>query len=453
MVDDNTFFTIASSGSGQLMVAADFGGGVYLYQPACPSGYQHVGFDAAADPNGTNLCFTCGEGYYGQLTADAEEVECLPCGVGTYTTASPVYGSSSCSRCAALYSTLDDASHGESSCFVFEIDLAHLFQWVMYAAGFVWFVMVLYYATRPGRLQQQEDGQSPLLAVFLVLVVPFFDLCTDVAYLAISPFYSVYIFVLCVVCFFHPVILFVLQLCQLRALPTSLRFIWWLGSAQSAGSGNEGGGECEGASARSSEGERQAAKGEAGAEASRGDFIPYPTITYPRGAGDVVTSRFALVLAFDVHDTLLTVSFEVAVWCVAVALQALTLVALPACLLVWLVVGMILQLTQTITLSPLWNMWFLLWTGDDRFCDTGPGGVDTEALNFGILHHFLLEAVPGLALQVANNTLMQSWTEDPVAIMSVCMSAVMCLSVLYKYLYHSALHAEAVGVKNVPVDR
>jgi hypothetical protein len=40
-----------------------------------------------------------------------------------------------------------------------------------------------------------------------------------------------------------------------------------------------------------------------------------------------------------------------------------------------------------------------------------------------------------------------------VAITSVSMSVIMCFSVLYKYLYHSMIHAEPVGVKNVPVDK
>ena len=181
--------------------------------------------------------------------------------------------------------------------------------------------------------------------------------------------------------------------------------------------------------------------------------MPFPTITYPRDASTVVTSRFALVFAFEVHDNLFTLTFEVLVWCVAVVLQIFTLFALPAFLLLWLVVGMILQLTQTITLSSMWNGWYLLWTGTDKFSDTGTGGVDTEDLNYGILNHFLLEAVPGLALQAVNNTLMDTWTTDALAITSIVMSIVMCVNVLYRYFYHSKLHAEPVGMKNIPVDR
>ena len=430
-----TFFTMASSGTGQLVVAGDFNGGVYLYQPACPTGYDHVGF--IADPNGTNLCFNCPQGYYGQLTADSEEVMCLSCSVGTYSADSPVYGSESCSDCPALYSTVDDASEGESSCHVFELSMPPVFQWVIYAAGFVWFVLIVYYATRPSRMK--AGGKNVMVAVLLVLVTPFLDMCTDIAYLAISPFYHVSLFVLCVLCFFHPVFFFLFRLFRLRAAPTAIRYIWWLGYDQSLGAEEDTA--------------RQSAKSEDGEEI-QGDRIPYPTITYPTGAGSAsVTTRFALLFAFDSHSNLLTISFEVLVWCVAVALQALTLVGLPVFLVMWLVVGFILQLTQTITLSALWNVWFLVWTGGDAFADTGPGGMDTEDLNYGILHHFLLEAVPEIVLQAVNSTLMRSWTADAVAITSVSMSVIMCFSVLYKYLYHSMIHAEPVGVKNVPVDK
>jgi hypothetical protein len=312
-----------------------------------------------------------------------------------------------------------------------------VFQWVIYAAGFVWFVLIVYYATRPSRMK--AGGKNVMVAVLLVLVTPFLDMCTDIAYLAISPFYHVSLFVLCVLCFFHPVFFFLFRLFRLRAAPTAIRYIWWLGYDQSLGAEEDTA--------------RQSAKSEDGEEI-QGDRIPYPTITYPTGAGSAsVTTRFALLFAFDSHSNLLTISFEVLVWCVAVALQALTLVGLPVFLVMWLVVGFILQLTQTITLSALWNVWFLVWTGGDAFADTGPGGMDTEDLNYGILHHFLLEAVPEIVLQAVNSTLMRSWTADAVAITSVSMSVIMCFSVLYKYLYHSMIHAEPVGVKNVPVDK
>jgi hypothetical protein len=436
--EEVTVYTMASSASGQLVVGMDFMGDIYLYQPACPTGYEHVGFlPAPSDPNGTNLCFNCPQGYYGQLTADSEEVMCLSCSVGTYSADSPVYGSESCSDCPALYSTVDDASEGESSCHVFELSMPPVFQWVIYAAGFVWFVLIVYYATRPSRMK--AGGKNVMVAVLLVLVTPFLDMCTDIAYLAISPFYHVSLFVLCVLCFFHPVFFFLFRLFRLRAAPTAIRYIWWLGYDQSLGAEEDTA--------------RQSAKSEDGEEI-QGDRIPYPTITYPTGAGSAsVTTRFALLFAFDSHSNLLTISFEVLVWCVAVALQALTLVGLPVFLVMWLVVGFILQLTQTITLSALWNVWFLVWTGGDAFADTGPGGMDTEDLNYGILHHFLLEAVPEIVLQAVNSTLMRSWTADAVAITSVSMSVIMCFSVLYKYLYHSMIHAEPVGVKNVPVDK
>jgi hypothetical protein len=428
---------ITTSDSGQYVYAIAYGGG---------DGAIFISYDFGnewLESSGSNLCFTCGDGYYGQYTADAQDVLCIACGMGTYSSASKVYGSESCSECVYPYSTVDDASSDESACHVFEVNLAQMFQWIIYSAGLVWFLMVIYYATRPSRLMTGE--KNVLLAVFLVLIFPFFDLCTDFAYLMISPFYHVSIFILCVVCFMHPVVLFVIRLYTLRALPTSLRFIWWLSYDTSAGGEDD--------DHLNIDHEKQSEKSEETDAPARGDFIPYPTITYPCDASTVVTSRFALVFAFDMHDNLFTISFEILVWCVAVTLQVLTLFALPLFLMFWLVVGFVLQLTQTITLSSMWNAWYLLWTGTDKFADTGEGGVDTEDLNYGILHHFLLEAVPGLALQAVNNTLIDSWTKDPVAIISVVMSIVMCINVLYKYLYHSTIHAEPVGVKNIPIDR
>ena len=440
---DKSFNAIASSSTGQLMVGVIYGGMVLTYQPECPLGYQHAGFDAEADPDGNNLCFYCDDGYYGAYTDSGDSINCYPCQEGTYSSEISAFESSSCSECPSLYSTVDDASTDKSDCHVFEINLPATFQWILYSVGFMWFLLILYYATRPHRLRSSE--KNVFLAVFLALIFPFLDLCTDVAYLAISPFYHVSMFVICVICFMHPVILFVIRLYELRALPTSVRYIWWLSYDMSAGGDEADEQETT---------ENDSAVDDSGVkEGTSGDFIPYPTITLPLDENTLKTSRFTLIFAFDTHDNILTISFEIIVWMVAITLQLLTVIVLPIFLIMWLFVGMTLQLTQTITLSATWNIWYFVWTGTNKFADIGPGGVDTEDLNYGILSHFLLEAVPGLILQAINNTLMRSWTKDSVAVISIVMSILVCISVLYKYLYHSKINADPVGVRNIPVDR
>jgi hypothetical protein len=255
--------------------------------------------------------------------------------------------------------------------------------------------------------------------VLLVLLFPAMDVITDLIYLSISKFYNTALFVLCVLFFMHPAPMFFHKLYRYKAYPYALRYIWWLGysttSAQYAEATEtssflvEAGRSMLSPTAASNGGEDPAgtvsdsAASRAGVNspvsatpAVAGDHIPFPTFL-----GD----RFSLVVSFESHDNLYVIVLELLTWVIAVFLQIVTLFAFPMFLVFWLCVGIFLQMTKTISMGTVWNVWFYVWTGHHYWDDTY-GTVDTEDLNYGLLTQFCMETIPHIILQTVNNTLL-----------------------------------------------
>jgi hypothetical protein len=46
----------------------------------------------------------------------------------------------------------------------------------------------------------------------------------------------------------------------------------------------------------------------------------------------------------------------------------------------------------------VWNLWFYLWTGSHEFDSDDELLVDTDVINASLVHYFLLETLPYLAL-------------------------------------------------------
>lgn len=309
-------------------------------------------------------------------------------------------------------------------------------------------------------------GNDNQLVVVIIMGFPALDVLTDLSYLLVSRFYNLALFILCVLCFLHPAPMFCYKLYQYRAWPYSLRYIWWLGSSSSYGA-NKAAGAAAGAVGQDGAA-ADAASQPASQPAPTGDHIPYPTI---------LGQRFSLIVSFEHHDNLYVVVLEAITWIVAIALQALTLVALPAFLVFWLLIGIFLQMTKTIAMGTVWNVWFFVWTGHRHWHDTY-GTVDTEDLNYGLLSQFCLETVPHIILQSVNNTLLGTallscvafvhavrsflswamcttgtWVSSPIAILSLVMSIFMAVATIYKYVYHVGLRADPQGMKDIPLDK
>ena len=312
----------------------------------------------------------------------------------------------------------------------------------------------------------------------MIMVFPALDVLTDLVYLLISRFYNITVFVLCVLFFLHPAPMFCQKLYRYRALPYSIRYIWWIGASTSFAAraaivekdttnpitGSLVGGDGSGGSSRGD------GVGQVGGEDALGDHIPYPTI---------LGRRFSLLISFEHHDNLYVVVLELLTWAVAIALQAFTFLALPAFLVFWFFVGVFLQMTKTIAMGTVWNIWFYVWTGYDLWQDT-EGTVDTEDLNYGLLSQFVFETVPHIILQSVNNTLLGllyifvvcyiycvfmyiffcpdwfvsgTWVSDPIAILSLVMSVFMAAATIYKYVYHAGIRADRQGMKDIPLDK
>jgi hypothetical protein len=224
-------------------------------------------------------------------------------------------------------------------------------------------------------------GNKNQVVALIIMVFPALDVLTDLTYILISRFYNVTVFVFCVIFFMHPAPMFLYKLYKYRALPYSIRYIWWLGSSSTYS-------ESAAAITTAPDGDAPAAQ--------QGDHIPFPTI---------LGRRFSLLISFDSHDNLYVVVLEVITWMVAIFAQAATLVLLPMFLVLWLMIGIFLQMTKTIAMGTVWNTWFYVWTGHTYWHDEY-GTIDTEDLNYGLLSQFCLETIPHIILQSVNNTLL-----------------------------------------------
>jgi hypothetical protein len=98
--------------------------------------------------------------------------------------------------------------------------------------------------------------------------------------------------------------------------------------------------------------------------------------------------------------------WELVNWVLAIACQAAWLMILPMFLAFWLLVGIFLQMTKTIAMGTVWNVWFRVWTGygGGLWADT-EGSVDSVGFKWDLLCHIGCETIPMIILQSINNTL------------------------------------------------
>lgn len=289
----------------------------------------------------------------GSYTEGLGAQTCTECAEGSYSSSSGADGEDSCQDCVYPWSTRGE---GASSCPVLWLHAGLLPILLLIAALLAILTTAFIF------------GNDNQLVVLIIMLFPALDAVTDLVYLLVSRFYNVVVFIICVLFFLHPLPMFLHKLYRYRAWPYSLRYIWWLGYSSSA----------------------------AAAGTVQGDHIPYPTC---------LGRRVALLCSFEHHDSLYAVLLEGLTWVAAVAAQALTLVLLPLFLTLWLAVGVFLQMTKTIAMGTMWNVWFQVWTGYQHW-DDEYGTVDTEDLNYGLLAQFCLETVPHIILQSVNNTLL-----------------------------------------------
>lgn len=358
---------------GTFIYAPAFGDAIYTYLPNCPAGMIHSGYDS----EGNKVCVACPAGSY----TDAFPAEtCTECSSGTYSTSEGNNGESSCQDCVYPWTT---SGSGQTDCPVLWLNAPLMLTFLLIGALAALLVLMFLF------------GNDNQFVVLLIMGFPAVDALTDLVYLMISRFYSLPIFILCVLFFMHPTPMFFYKLYKYRALPYSFRFIWWLGYSSSFSSIAV---DALNPAASPEDGNNNSNNNN-NATASithTGDHIPYPTI---------LGRRFSLLVSFEQHDNLYVVVLELLTWVMAIVCQALTLVVLPAFLVLWLMVGIFLQMTKTIAMANVWNLWFYVWTGYNYWQDT-PGAVDTEDLNYGLLAQFCLETIPHIVLQSINNTLL-----------------------------------------------
>eukprot|EP01032_Pedospumella_encystans_P017737 gene17737-20207_t len=389
---------------GNFMAGANYGTGLFTYLPNCPGGSIHIGYNAQGD----NPCVPCPAGTYEEFFGAPV---CTECDAGTYSTSTGNLGEETCEDCAYPWTTL---GNGKTKCPVLWINAGLIFILLFCGALAASLTLIFLF------------GNDNQLVALIIMGFPALNVLTDLTYLLISRFYNLAIFIICVLFFMHPLPMFLYKLVKYQAWPYSIRYIWWIGAATSF----------------SASATRQSAANPADI-ARQGDHIPYPTF---------LGRRFSLLISFENHDNLYVVVLEMFTWIVAVALQALTLVALPAFLAFWLCVGVFLQMTKTIAMSNVWNYWFYIWTGYTHWSDK-PGAIDTEDLNYALLCQFCLETIPHIILQSVNNTLLGTWVSDPIAIFSLIVSIFMAVATIYKYLYHVGIRADRVDMRDVPLDQ
>ena len=462
---DNSYglsvYELTSSASGYLVTSVNMFQDIYTYTPGCPTGYERGPYDV----EGYNDCIACEGGYFTNVrpadtdtvntASDANYDACIACPIGATSGFAASDGPASCKVCPYPTST---PHSGYAVCSAIWLNVNGVAQFFFFTALCVWLVVVImFYSPTPtvtgaqsssteggavvktegmGEDKQTHTSNTKHIAIFLILGPPLLDFLTDVAYLLTSRFYNSSMFILLVLFFLHPVPMFLHRVYKVGAwYPAMIDNIFWLGYSTSAAD-----------AVLLSSNPRSSAE-DSGDDVSP-DHVPYPTVTI-----GPTTSRFVLIVSINSHDNIVGLSFELLTWFMAILSQLLTFILLPVFVVVWLMVGCLFQMTKTITMTPMWDYWFEIWTNSKSFRDVGEGGVDTHMLNYALLAQFVLETLPNIVIQPINNTLLGTWVTSSVAILSFSMSCLMLLNVLYKYTYHSVLVLEPAKMRNIPIDK
>jgi len=275
--------------------------------------------------------------------------------------------------------------------------------------GFAVTVSLAFILTVPGTL---GGTKVPFFVIFLF---PMLSVITDLNYVLLSEFYSVKMYISCLAFLILPILYFLFVLCSVRgkesgkcAYPTMLynlypglhvhHSLWWLR--------HENG---------------------------------LPLNIY----------NDAQIRLFGEFDSLLLpkILAVAGLWVGLILLQVVSLLAylmwLPvaaAFLILWFGVGLVLFQSKTLATRRAWNLWFYMWSGDDEFHKSTQ--VDLAIFNGSMVAEFLLETLPQLCLQCANNALVNGW--GAVAILSLVFSFIMAVVGTYRYVYWGVFRGEPI---------
>jgi hypothetical protein len=250
------------------------------------------------------------------------------------------------------------------------------------------------------------------------LFIPSFDAFTNIGYLLSTTFFNVGILVVLVLFAIHPILSFLFKLYILRPIPgVQIYFpVWdtvlWL---------------------RYETGD---------------DFVPYPAST---------KGRISFFFDTKIHDSLYKLVWELVVWILAVVAQASYIVyvwvqfGLCLCLLpVWFAFGVLLELTNTLSVGRVWDTWFKVWTGTDEFSEPDVS-IDSAMMNYGLVNRLLFETFPVTIVQIINNELLEKpWT--PIAILSITASSFTLANLLYRYFFYQYCLKNSLSMKDIPIE-
>lgn len=394
--------------------------------PSCGLGKVHT-----KDGIAKGKCGPCPPGTYDPF---AGSPVCVVCPVDMYQSQS---GMTSCNTCAFPQRTVGTES---STCAAFGIVAETRVLAPMLSFVALLFLLGLWAVSDAGEQSEEAKGywiRSRKAAVFLNLLLPMMDAITNLAYIMTQRFYREFLFYLAIVFVFHSTVVFAGKLNRLYALPMSpityAKKLLWLGRTTAR-----------------KEQERKLAKGEITPEhmdRNYADNFPVPTIY----------GYLFCIVPCNAHENLFLVLWEFVGWIVAIVLQCASVVliaAYPLFIMVWLVVGMVMQVIKVIAVGRVWNVWFQVWTGDESFSIPSSIIVDTEDFNGSQLIQFLCESIPNLVLQLLNSLLMEGRL-DTLTILSIVSSGFMVINGIYIYIYYRYFYKQGqrMGFKDIPMDK
>jgi photosystem II stability/assembly factor-like uncharacterized protein len=358
----------------------------------------------------------CPEGTYEDTSSGDDGWICKKCVSGTYSTSTNASSSETCQDCPYPTTNLEA---GSSTCSAISLHPNPLILYIFGISSIFLFLFLI------GTIPPHSS-----FGLFVILIMPLFDILTDLLYLLTSTFYNKTLFFTSAVILCYPFILFSYRFLSLEAYPIRIfQRMFWLGysSTYLESQRLHPSPSLSPLVSKSQEG---------------GDRVIYPTI---------FSKRFSLFLQFASHDTIFHLLFEILNWIIAILLQILTCFLIPFCCLVWFLFGIFLETTKLIHITSIWNLWFRIWTSSDDFLDIGDGILDTHSFHYAMLFEFFLETFPQLILQGVNNTLVSSWTSHYIGIISFVISCLMALNVAYRYLYHARLQSLPTTMKEIPI--
>lgn len=120
------------------------------------------------------------------------------------------------------------------------------------------------------------------------------------------------------------------------------------------------------------------------------------------------------------------------------------LLALTVPLFFWFVIGAILNQFKTLAIKAVWNKWFYVWTGSDKFAMTKD--IDVKHLNKTFQRHWLLGSIWLFIIQIYNSLRLP--VANSVSILSPSFSFLMILIGTYRlfmYIIYKGYHFDEIS--------